>query len=145
MFLFSGSFVDLRINHLKSLFFSKIMIENKTNLSFKVYFHKKLIFLRKLSNKQKSKHKSHASAGFFVWFIFEKIGNNYTGFIFPFHYLLEILKLKCTVQISDIYSIQVVCNKVSVFYISRYLLVLLDWIYDGIMVKKIEFWCNTGF
>lgn len=104
---------------------------------------KKLIFLRKILNKQKSKHKSHASAGRFVCFIFEKNENNFTGFIFPFHYLLEILKPKCTVQISDnVYSLLVVFNKGSVFYISRY--VLLERIHDSIMVKKIEFWGHLG-
>lgn len=87
----------------------------------------------KLLNKQKSKHKRHASAGWFVCFIFEKNENHCTGFIFPFLYLPEILKPECTVQISDnIYSILVVFNKSSVFYISRYLLVLLELIHDSI-------------
>ena len=140
MFFISVSIVDLRINSSKSLFVHdwKIMIENRTNLSFNVYFHKKLIFPRKISNRQKSKHKSHASAGCFVWFIFEKNENNYTGFIFPFHYLLEILKLKCTVLISDIYSILVVCNNLCVLYFKVFTCSdRMDlWWYN---VKKIEF------
>lgn len=44
MFFISVYILDIRISHSKSMFFLRSQIENRTNLSFNVYFHKKAYF-----------------------------------------------------------------------------------------------------